>query len=180
MLSHSVSSLFDRSFANSSYLIRANCRVKLAGHSRAINTLAGHLILTPVGPFTIFHKNHLFTYFIFDWVFVLQRAVVTLQRWCTGASCSSLRWLLLLWNTRALGHSLSSCGTQPQWLHGMWGLLGPGIQPVSSALAGKFFTTEPLGTPLPFTVYILLYTENIMVESGRCLSQLQVTFSSLG
>jgi len=30
----------------------------------------------------------------------------------------------------------------------MWGLLRPGIKPMSPALAGGFFTTEPLGKPL--------------------------------
>ena len=29
----------------------------------------------------------------------------------------------------------------------MWALPGPGIQPVSPALAGRFFTTEPPGKP---------------------------------
>ena len=31
----------------------------------------------------------------------------------------------------------------------MWDLPGPGIKPESSALAGRFFTTEPPGKPLP-------------------------------
>ena len=31
----------------------------------------------------------------------------------------------------------------------MWDLLGPGIKPVSSALAGRFLTTEPPGKALP-------------------------------
>ena len=29
----------------------------------------------------------------------------------------------------------------------MWDLLGPGIEPLSPALTGEFFTTEPLGNP---------------------------------
>jgi len=29
----------------------------------------------------------------------------------------------------------------------MWDLLGPGIEPMSPALAGRFFTTEPPGKP---------------------------------
>ena len=33
---------------------------------------------------------------------------------------------------------------------GMWDLPGPGIKPVSPALAGGFFTTEPPGKLLPF------------------------------
>ena len=31
----------------------------------------------------------------------------------------------------------------------MWDLPGPGIEPVSPALAGGFFTTEPPGKPYP-------------------------------
>ena len=37
----------------------------------------------------------------------------------------------------------------------MWGLLGPGMDPVSPALTGGFFSTEPQGQP-PF-VYFCLY-----------------------
>ena len=40
---------------------------------------------------------------------------------------------------------LSSCGTRAQLLHGMWDLPGPGIEPVSPALAGRFLTTAPSG-----------------------------------
>ena len=32
-------------------------------------------------------------------------------------------------------------------LVGMWDLPGPGIEPVSLTLAGRFFTTEPSGKP---------------------------------
>ena len=73
---------------------------------------------------------------------------------CTGFSSP---WLLLLWSTgsrragfsscgsRALKHSLSSCGTGAQLLHSMWDLPGPGIEPVSPALAGGFLTAAPPG-----------------------------------
>ena len=44
-------------------------------------------------------------------------------------------------NSRALEHRLSCCGVL--LICGMWDLLGPGIEPVSSALTGGFFTTEP-------------------------------------
>ena len=44
----------------------------------------------------------------------------------------------------ALEHRLNSCGTQAQ-LCSMWGLPGPGPEPVTSALASGFFTTEPAG-----------------------------------
>ena len=47
---------------------------------------------------------------------------------------------------RALEHRLSSCGTWVQ-LHNMWDLPEQGIEPVSTALVGGFFTTEPPGKP---------------------------------
>ena len=47
----------------------------------------------------------------------------------------------------ALEHRLSSCGTWAQLLCGMWDLPGPGIEPVSPALAGGFLTTVPPGKP---------------------------------
>ena len=64
----------------------------------------------------------------------------------------SLRWLLLLRST-ALGarasvvvaRGLSSCGSRAWLLHDMWDLPGPGLKPVSPALAGGFLTTAPPG-----------------------------------
>ena len=52
---------------------------------------------------------------------------------------------------QALQHRLSSLGTQAQLLHIMCDLLGSGIEPKSSTLAGGFLTTRT-GTPS-----ILLY-----------------------
>ena len=48
---------------------------------------------------------------------------------------------------RALEHSLRSCGTRAWLLQGTWDLPGSGIEPVSPALAGGFFTTEPPRNP---------------------------------
>ena len=48
----------------------------------------------------------------------------------------------------ALEHRLSSFDAWAQLLRGMWDPPGPGIEPVSPALAGGFFTTEPPGKPL--------------------------------
>ena len=39
-------------------------------------------------------------------------------------------------------------------LHGMWELLGPGIEPVSPALTGEFFTTKPTGKPSVSIVHL--------------------------
>ena len=74
--------------------------------------------------------------------------------WCTGFS---LPWRLSALGTgsRARGLSsgsswapkrrLGSRGAQLLW--DMWDLLGLGVKPVSPALAGGFFTTEPPGKP---------------------------------
>ena len=57
---------------------------------------------------------------------------------CTGfSSCSS----------RALEHRLNSCGSRDLLLRGTWYLPGSGIDFLSPALAGGFFTTEPPGKP---------------------------------
>ena len=97
------------------------------------------------------------------WVFVAARglSLVVASRgysllWCTGLW---LRWPLLLQSTgsRHAGFSscgtrapelrLSSCGAWAQLLRGMWDLPGPGIEPMSLALAGGFLTTAPPGKP---------------------------------
>ena len=48
----------------------------------------------------------------------------------------------------ALVRRLSSCGSWAQFLCGMWGPPRPGIEPMSSALAGRFLTTVPPGKSL--------------------------------
>ena len=61
------------------------------------------------------------------------------QLWRAGfSSCSS--WIL--------ERRLSSCGARAQLLCSMWDLSGPGLEPVSPALAGRFLTTAPPGKPL--------------------------------
>ena len=47
----------------------------------------------------------------------------------------------------APGHRLNSCGSQALLHRGMWGLPRSGMEPVSPALAGGFFTTDPPGKP---------------------------------
>ena len=41
----------------------------------------------------------------------------------------------------------------------MWDLLGPGVEPVSPALAGGFSTTEPPGKP--YIQYALILTNYV-------------------
>ena len=114
----------------------------------------------------LFSSHHLlfpvfqimFTYlfiFLTGWVLAAVQAFLYLQ--CEGFQ---LRWLLLLWSTGSRTHRLQqlapglcstgliSCGSRAQFLLSMWDLRRPGIEPVSPALVGGFFTTEPSGKPL--------------------------------
>ena len=100
-------------------------------------------------------------YFWLHWVFAAAcgLSLVAASRGYSSLQCTgfSLRWLLLLWSTGfrhagfsscglwALEHRLSSCGAQAQLLCGTWDLPGPGLEPVSPALAGGFLTTAPPG-----------------------------------
>ena len=65
----------------------------------------------------------------------------------------SFRWLLL-WSTGfsscgswELEHRLNSCDTQVELLLSTWGLPGSWMEPVSPALTGEFFTSEPPAKP---------------------------------
>ena len=77
---------------------------------------------------------------------------------CGGFSCCEARALgaqasvvvahgLSSCGSRALERRLSSCGARALLLRGMWDLPGPGLEPVSPALAGGFLTTVPPGKP---------------------------------
>ena len=46
------------------------------------------------------------------------------------------------WASVVLACGLSTCGAQAWLLHSMWDLLDPEIEPMSPALAGRFFTTS--------------------------------------
>ena len=103
-----------------------------------------------------------FIYFRLRWVFiaVCGLSLVVVSGGYSSLRCAGflLRWLLL-WSTGsrctgfsscgtwALEHGLSSCGARAQLLRGMWDLPGPGLEPVSPALAGGFLTTAPPGKP---------------------------------
>ena len=59
--------------------------------------------------------------------------------WCAG---SLLRWLLL-WSTGSRCRGFSSGSAWTQLPGGMWHPPGPGIEPVSPALAGGLLSTVP-------------------------------------
>ena len=73
----------------------------------------------------------------------LQRAGATLHRGAWASHCGAQA--LGVRASVVVAHGLSSCGTWAQLLHGMWDLPGPGIKPMSPALAGGFLTTVPPG-----------------------------------
>ena len=93
---------------------------------------------------------------------------------CGGFSCCGAR-ALGSWASVVVAHGLSSCGSQAlecrlsscgalaELLCGMWGLLGPGIEPVSPALAGRFPTTAPPGKP-PYSVFNEVVRFNFLVS----------------
>ena len=77
---------------------------------------------------------------------------------CGGFSCCGARalgaWasvvvahMLSSCGSLALERRLSSCGARALLLRSMWDLPGPGLEPVSPAMAGRFLTTVPLGKP---------------------------------
>ena len=72
---------------------------------------------------------------------------------CGGFSCCGARASVVVarglssCGSWALERRLSSCGAQAWLLRGVWDLPGPGLDPVSPALAGGFATSAPPGEP---------------------------------
>ena len=72
---------------------------------------------------------------------------------------------------------LSNCGSWAQPLHGMWDLPGPGLEPVSPALAGGFSTTAPPGKPQYICLLFLIY---LFIQSFIYISMDSCVFYTLG
>ena len=83
---------------------------------------------------------NLFIYFWLCWVFVSVRGLSSCGEWGPLTIAASL-----VVEHRLQTRRLSSCGSRAQLLRGMWDLPRPGLEPVSSALAGRFSTTAPPG-----------------------------------
>ena len=105
--------------------------------------------------FIIFKINLFLNFFIFGCVgsSLLRMGFLQLQQllllWALGTRASLVvAHGLSSCGSQALEHRLSSCGAQAQLLRGMWDLPGPGLEPVSPALAGGFLTTAPPGKSL--------------------------------
>ena len=82
---------------------------------------------------------------------VVRRLLIAVASLCWGAQALGARASVVValglssCGSRALECRLNSCGAQAQLLRGMWDLPGPGLNTVSPALAGGFFTAEPPG-----------------------------------
>ena len=105
---------------------------------------------------TLYHLSYftiLLIYFWPFWVLLLCGLFSSCSLWashCGRFSCGAqaLGWMGFSGcGSQVLEHSVRGCGARAQLLHGTWGLPGPGVRPVSSALAGGAFTAEPLGKP---------------------------------
>ena len=113
---------------------------------------------------------HLFFFFLnFTYLFIYLFLAVLGLRFCARAfsSCGkrgplfiAMRGPLTIAASPVAEHRLqtrrlSSRGSRAQPLHGTWDLPGPGLEPVSPALAGRFSTTAPPGKPLVHLYFII-------------------------
>ena len=85
-----------------------------------------------------FFEEYVFIYFWLCWVSV---AVLGLSPVAVSRGYSSFRTT----GFRIAANRFSGCGARAGLLHGMWNLPGPGIEPMSPALAGGFLSTVPPG-----------------------------------
>ena len=101
-------------------------------------------------------------------------------RFCARAFCScgkrgpffiAVRGPLTIAASPAAEHRLqtrrlSNCGSQAQPLRDTWDPPGPGLEPVSPALAGRLSTTAPPGKP---------QTALVKVSQGLCVAKSSIT-----
>ena len=73
----------------------------------------------------------------------------------------------------ALERRLSSCGAWASLLSRMWDLPGPGLEPMSPALAGGFLTTAPPGK-FPPPAFIRKEAWGSKLRKGKWRSREQV------
>ena len=112
--------------------------------------------------------SYLFTitliFFFFLILFIYLFLAVLGLRFCVRAfpSCGergplfiTVHWPLTVASSPVVEHRLSRCGSRAQLLRGTWDPPGPGLEPVSPALAGRLSTmagrlstTAPPGKPL--------------------------------
>ena len=96
-----------------------------------------------------FYKFIFIIYSWLHWVFVAARAFSNCGEW--GLLFVAVRRLLIVVASLGAEHGLYVHRLQQLWctgFSGMWDPPGPGIEPVSTALAGGFLTTAPPGKSL--------------------------------
>ena len=118
--------------------------------------------------------SHLFFFFFFNlgctWVFVvaygLSLVVMNGSCFCCSAHASHCSGFSCCWLSSASGHAgFSSCGA---WVaHVMWNHLGPGIEPMSPALAGGFLSTIPWGMSLRSILRWVIKVDNSIHITSR-------------
>ena len=64
---------------------------------------------------------------------------------------------------QALEPRFRNCGSRAQLLRGMWDLSGPGIEPVTPALVGRFLTTGPPGESQKAVFYSVLFWNKLVL-----------------
>ena len=96
---------------------------------------------------------------------------------CGGFYCCGARAL----GTRSsvvVANGLSSCSAWAYLLCGMWDLPGPGLEPMSPALAGRFLTSAPPGKPLIVVLICIFLGDSwcwvpFLVLLTMCMSSLE-------
>ena len=83
--------------------------------------------------------------------------------YCGGFSCCRARALGAQASV-VVARRLSSCGAQAKMPCGMRDLPGPGLEPVSPALAGGFLTTAPPGKSPGCVSYTVRYVNYISIK----------------
>ena len=119
---------------------------------KSFSTLPSRSILLLHHAFEKFHTLFFLSPFFFFWLCWVFVAVHRLSLVVASGGNSSLRcvgfscyeaWALGTRASVVVAQKLSSCDSRASLLCFMWDLLGPGIEPVSPALAGGFLTTAP-------------------------------------
>ena len=92
-----------------------------------------------------------FNLFLVHWVFIVVHGLLISVACRCGAQALGIRASV------AAACGLRRCGSQAQLLLVMWNLPGPGIEPVSPALAGGFLSSvPPAKSSMLFYVHILV------------------------
>ena len=74
---------------------------------------------------------------------------------------------------------LHSCGARALLLRGMWDLPGPGLEPVSPAMAGGFLTSAPPGKSPRLTFFKVMFETGVLHHRYALTLQRQMALAML-